>query len=47
MESLSGVLQGLETHSGETVRLLRGISGYAPAFRASASEILAQAKGVK
>jgi coenzyme F420-reducing hydrogenase gamma subunit len=47
VESLSGVLQGLETYRGEAVRLLRGISGYAPAFRNAAGEILAQAEAVK
>jgi coenzyme F420-reducing hydrogenase gamma subunit len=47
LESLSGVLQGLETHSGEAVRLFRGISGYAPAFRNAAGELLAPAEGVK
>jgi sulfhydrogenase subunit delta len=46
--SLSGVLQGLESNPGEALRLLRGISGYAPAFRQAADEILAPAtKGVK
>lgn len=47
MDSLSAVLRGLEAHDGEAVRLLRGISGYAPAFRKAAGEILGEAKGAK
>jgi coenzyme F420-reducing hydrogenase gamma subunit len=45
--SLSGVLRGLESHEGEAARLLRGISGYAPAFRNAANELVAQVKEVK
>lgn len=47
LESLSTVLQRLETHDGEAARLLRGISGYAPAFRSAAGELLGEAKGVR
>ena len=46
-ESLTSVLQGIERHPGETVRLFRGISGYAPTFNKAAEAILMQGKGVK
>jgi len=47
VDSLSEVLQGLETHQGEAARLFRGISGYAPAFQSAANGIRLQGKGVK
>ncbi|HEY5983776.1 MAG TPA: hypothetical protein VIU38_09915 [Anaerolineales bacterium] len=46
-ESLSGTLRGLEHYQGEAARLLRGISGYAPAFRTAADHVLEAAEGVK
>jgi len=47
VESLSGILQGLETHPGDVGRLFRGISGFAPSFRSAADALLIQRKGAK
>ena len=44
LDSLSNILTKLERTPGETVRLFRGISGYAPAFRETADELLKEAK---
>jgi coenzyme F420-reducing hydrogenase gamma subunit len=38
--SLTGILERTERRPGETVRLLRGISGYSPAFRAAANSLI-------
>jgi coenzyme F420-reducing hydrogenase gamma subunit len=45
--SLSTTLQGLERYPGETARLFRGISGYAPSFRKTADAIPAAVKETK
>ncbi len=45
--SLSATLQNIERYPGETARLFRGISGYAPAFRKTADAIPAMAKEAK
>ena len=37
--SLTGILQNVERYPGETARLYRGVSGYAPAFRKAADAI--------
>ncbi|MBI5294935.1 MAG: oxidoreductase [Chloroflexi bacterium] len=44
LDSLTNILTKLERTPGETVRLYRGISGYAPAFREIADELLKEAK---
>ena len=44
LDSLANILTKLERTPGETVRLFRGISGYAPAFRETADELLKEAK---
>jgi coenzyme F420-reducing hydrogenase gamma subunit len=46
-DSLVSVLQGIESQPGETARLFRGISGYAPAFSKVAEAMLVQGKGIK
>jgi hypothetical protein len=45
--SLSTLLQQHEKYPGETGRLFRGISGYAPAFRKAADELLSTSKETK
>ncbi len=40
IDSLTLILHKLERHPGETARLFRGISGYAPSFRKTADAIL-------
>ncbi len=42
LEALVPILQALERHPNETVQLLRNFTGYAPAFRQAAENILAQ-----
>jgi hypothetical protein len=44
MDSLSATLQALEHYPGETKRLFRGISGYAPSFRKTADALGEEAK---
>lgn len=44
LDSLTNILTKLERTPGETVRLFRGISGYAPAFRETADELLKEPK---
>jgi coenzyme F420-reducing hydrogenase gamma subunit len=44
LDSLTNILTKLERTPGETVRLFRGISGYAPAFRETADMLLKEAK---
>lgn len=44
LDSLTNILTKLERTPGETVRLFRGISGYAPAFRETAEQLLKEAK---
>ena len=39
-DSLTTILQAVERYPGETTRLYRGFSGYAPAFRKAADAIL-------
>ena len=39
-ESMANMLQKMERYPGETARLFRGISGYAPTFRTIVDEIL-------
>jgi coenzyme F420-reducing hydrogenase gamma subunit len=46
-ESLASVLQGTESHPGETAQLFRGISGYAPIFSKAAETVLANSKDAK
>lgn len=46
-DSLASVLLGIESRPGESARLFRGISGYAPAFSNVAEEMLAKGNGVK
>lgn len=41
MDSLSATLQKLERYPGETKRLFRGISGYAPSFQKIADALIA------
>jgi coenzyme F420-reducing hydrogenase gamma subunit len=45
--SLSSILQKWEKYPGETGRLFRGISGYAPAFRKEADELFSTNKEAK
>ena len=45
--ALAATLQSIERYPGETVRLFRGISGYAPSFRRTADAISASAKEAK
>ena len=45
-DSLASVLLGMERRPGETARLFRGISGYAPTFSRVAEELRLQGKGV-
>jgi sulfhydrogenase subunit delta len=40
VDSLTGILTGMERYPGEAARLFRGISGYAPAFRKAADTIV-------
>jgi len=40
VESLSETLQSIERYPGETLRLFRNISGYAPSFRKTADKLL-------
>lgn len=47
LDSLTRVLHDLEPRPGDTARLLRGISGYAPAFRQAADQLLSQEKAAK
>lgn len=47
LDSLAGILQDVERYPGETARLFRGISGYAPSFRKTADAILATGKETK
>lgn len=47
LDSLSGVLQKWERYPGETARLFRGISGYAPSFRGMADVLLTTDKEAK
>ena len=47
LNSLSGVLQKQERYPGETARLFRGISGYAPSFRGIADALLPESKETK
>lgn len=42
LDSLTNILQPLERIPGETIRLFRGISGYAPAFRETADALIAE-----
>jgi len=44
LDSLTNILTKLERTPGETVRLFRGISGYAPAFRETADVLLKESK---
>lgn len=44
LDSLTNILTKLERTPGETVRLFRGISGYAPAFRETVDQLLKEAK---
>jgi coenzyme F420-reducing hydrogenase gamma subunit len=44
LDSLSHILTQLERTPGETVRLFRGISGYAPAFQEAAEALIKEAK---
>ncbi|MFZ5879477.1 MAG: oxidoreductase [Chloroflexota bacterium] len=44
LDSLTNILTKLERNPGEVVRLFRGISGYAPAFRETADQLLKEAK---
>jgi hypothetical protein len=44
LNSLVPTLQAMETIPGETARLLRHVSGYAPAFSKAAESILEQEK---
>lgn len=44
LDSLTNILTKLERTPGETARLFRGISGYAPAFRETAEQLLKEAK---
>lgn len=44
LDSLTNILTKLERTPGETVRLFRGISGYAPTFRETADMLLKEAK---
>jgi coenzyme F420-reducing hydrogenase gamma subunit len=44
LDSLANILTKLERNPGEVVRLFRGISGYAPAFRETAEQLLKEAK---
>lgn len=46
-ESLAAVLYGLEAHAGDAARLFRGISGYAPAYRTAAEELIKRGQEVK
>lgn len=41
LDSLSNTLQKLERYPGETKRLFRGISGYAPSFQKTADALIA------
>jgi coenzyme F420-reducing hydrogenase gamma subunit len=45
--SVTAILQKMERYPGETVRLFRGISGYAPTFRTIADEVLSTSKEAK
>ncbi len=47
LDSLSGLLEQIEGHPGETARMFRGISGYAPSFRKTADALLATGKESK
>jgi sulfhydrogenase subunit delta len=47
LDSLAPILKSLEQYPGETVRLFRGISGYAVAFSQTADAILAAEKEKK
>ncbi len=40
-------MNNIERHPGDTARLFRGISGYAPSFRKTADAILAERKEAK
>ena len=42
LESLSATLQTLERYPGETKRLFRGISGYAPSFKKAADALVSE-----
>jgi coenzyme F420-reducing hydrogenase gamma subunit len=44
LDALTDILTKLESTPGETVRLFRGISGYAPAFREAADAIIKETK---
>jgi len=44
---MAAMLQKLERYPGETARLFRGISGYAPTFRTIADEVLSTSKETK
>ncbi len=46
-KSLSMTLQSIERYPGETARLFRGISGYAPSFRKTAESIPTTVKEAK
>jgi sulfhydrogenase subunit delta len=46
-KSLSTTLQNMERYPGETARLFRGVSGYAPSFRKTAEAIFANAEESK
>ncbi len=47
LNSLSNTLYNIERHPGNTARLFRGISGYAPSFHKTADAILAEHKEAK
>ena len=47
VESLTNILMKMERYPGETARLYRSFSGYAPAFRKAASAILEASKESK
>ncbi len=46
-DAMVDILNGIEAYPGETLRLFRGISGYAPAFSKTVETMLARGKGVK
>ena len=43
-ESLTEILKGMERYPNEIIRLFRGVSGYAPAFRETAEAMLSERK---
>ena len=47
LDSLANILKKMERYPGETIRLFRGISGYAPAFNEAANALMADEKEAK